>query len=153
MVGSHGFRSGSATLFGPAQQFFWPLAFALAVCAALVWVRPPAGRGLMWLLAVPLAVVILPNQFNPTAHIQPYAAFAFLAVCLLSTVVDARVPVAGAAVCLSFAACLLYFLLAGWVSQDAVWLAFDVAAGLAGLLLASIPLGRLVLRSPPTSAR
>jgi len=152
MVGSHGFRTGPATLFGPAQEYFWPLASGLAVCAALAWVRPPTGRGLWWLLAVPPAAVILPNQYDATVHIQPYAAFAFLAVCLLSTVVDARVPVAGAAVCLSYAAYLLYFLQAGWFGPE-VWPAFDFVTGLAGLLLASIPLGRLVLRSRSTNAR
>lgn len=153
MVGSHGFRTGPAMLFGPAEEFFWPLALALAACAALAWVRPPAGRGLRWLLAVPLAVVMLPNQFNPTGYIQPYATFVFLAVCLLSTVVDSRIPIAGAAVCLPIAAYLLYFLLAGWINQDGVWLLFDLAAGLAVLLLASVPLGRLLLRSRPTSTR
>lgn len=150
MVGSHGFRSGPATLFGPGEEFFWPLALALAACATLVWVRPPAGRGLMWLLAVPLAVVLLPNQFNPTAYIQPHAVFVFLAACLLSTVVGSRIPIAGAAVCLAYAAYLLYILLKGWSYG---WLTFDFAVGLASLLLASVPLGRLVLRSRPTSAR
>lgn len=150
MVASGGFRTGSATLFGPAELYFWPLAFAVVACAALVGVRPPAGHGPRWLLAVPLAVVILPSQFDATTHLQPYAALAFLAVCLLSTVVDARAPVAGAAVCLSFAAYLLYVLLMGW--ESGVWLAFDIVAGLAGLLLASIPLSRLVLRPRPTRA-
>lgn len=160
MVGSHGYRSQSATAFGPAEPFFWPLALAVAACAALIWVRPPAGRGLMWLLAIPLTIAMLPDQmlpnyFNPTAptaDIRPYAALIFLAACLLSTVVDSRIPIAAAAVCLSVAADLLHSLLTHFW-HDKLWLIFCSVAGFAGLLLASVPLGRLVLRSRPTSAR
>lgn len=152
MAGSHGLRNGPAMLFLPGEQFFFPLAFALVACAALLVVRPPAGTGFAWLAAVPLAVVFLPNQFNPTGYIQPWASFVFVAACLLCSMVDSRIPIAGAAVCLPLATSLLYALWRGWFNQPEeyvyIWLPYACAA----ILLASVPLGRLVRRSRMPSA-
>jgi hypothetical protein len=151
-VGSNGYRSGPATLFTAGWDFSWPIMFALVACAALVVVRPPAGRGFAWLAAIPIAVVLLPNQFNPAGVLQPYASLVFVALCLLSTVVDSRIPIAGAAICLTVAANIGYALVEGWLRQPELLIWFTVPAVFAAILLLSVPLARLVVRRRPTKA-
>lgn len=153
MVGSQAVGGGGPSfLFGPGEEFFYPLAIALIGCVALVAVRPPAGGGLAWLAAVPVAVVFLPNQFNPASYLQPWTAFAFVAACLVCSVVDSRIPIAGAAVCLPMPAWLLYALGRGWLAQPEIYIYIWLPLTFAAILLASVPLTRLATRSRTPAA-
>jgi hypothetical protein len=97
---------------GPAwaldREAFWPAPLAAVLVLALLRgghrERGPAGG---WLVAVPLAVALLPTQLSlqwlvdDTQPVQPYLAVAVLGIALLWSAVDARVPVAAGAVALT----------------------------------------------------
>jgi hypothetical protein len=86
----------------------WPFLLAALLTLALL-VRGAAGarRPRAWLLAVPFALLLLPTAFDATLDWQPGALLVVVAGCLLWTVVDARVAVAGAAVLLARAVPML----------------------------------------------
>lgn len=74
-----------------------PLLLATLLAIPLPRWRPPhARRPLGWLLAVPVAVIVLPTAFDTTLRLQPWPSFAAMAALLLWATVDARATVAGA---------------------------------------------------------
>jgi hypothetical protein len=96
-------------LFDTSFHDSWPFPLAILLALPLLVRRPGRApnrtapdrtaprRPLAWLLAVPLAVLLLPTSYDATLHWQPGALYVVAAGCLLWTVVDARAPIAGAA--------------------------------------------------------
>ncbi len=124
---------------------FWPLPLAIAATVPLLWRRPtPAHRPLAWLVAVPVALVLLPTAFDASLNLQPYALFAVIAAALLWTVVDARVPVAAAAVLFVSLLSLLGYYLPGWGNGRAETFGWLVAY--AGFAVGAVAIGAVVAR-------
>jgi hypothetical protein len=94
---------------------FWQLPLAALLAVPLLVRRPaPTGRPLAWLLAIPLAVFLLPTEFDATLGWQPYALLAVAAGCLVWSIVDTRASIAGAALLLGPSLSLLSLKLPGW---------------------------------------
>jgi hypothetical protein len=110
---------------------FWTFPLAVLVALPLLVRRPAAARQpLLWLLAVPVALLLLPSAFDATVHWQPYGPLAVAAVCLLWTVVDARVAI-GAAALLLVTSLPRLMLLGRW-PYEAVFLILVVVLAAAG---------------------
>lgn len=124
---------------------FWPVPLAIALALPLLRRRPPAARRpFAWLLAIPLAVVLLPTAFDASLRLQP---FTLLAVCLgglVWSLVDARAAIATGALMLGPILTFLGYYLPGWGNGRAETLALLVtfAVSAAVLLGAGAVLGR-----------
>jgi hypothetical protein len=141
----------AAALFSPIDLYFWPLCLALITGLAPAFVRPPAGHGWPRLLAVPPAVVLLPTNFAATLSLQPGAFVAVMLAGLLSTVVDARIAIGGAALALAQAAYLLGALLF-FGAPHWLWYLLTIILAIAAVLLVSVPLSRAGRRRSPQPA-
>lgn len=88
--------------FHPAFHDFWQLPLALALILPLTW-RRPAGpnRSWPWLLGIPIALLVLPTEFNEILPVQPYALWALTIVALALSMVDPRAGIAVAALLLA----------------------------------------------------
>jgi len=96
---------------------FWQLPLAILLTLPLLWRRPPAaGRPLVWLLAIPLSLLLLPTAFDASLHLQPFALLAVCAGCLAWSVIDARASIAGGALLLGPILSLLGFYLPSWAN-------------------------------------
>jgi hypothetical protein len=94
---------------------FWPLPLAIGLTLPLLRRRPPAARRpLAWLLAVPLALVLLPTAFDATLRLQPFALVAVGLAALAWSLVDARAAIATAVLMLGPILTLLGYYLPGW---------------------------------------
>lgn len=79
----------------------WPLPLAALMIIPLIrWRAPASARPLAWLLAVPVAVILLPTAFDATIRLQPWAPLAVGAGFLLWTAIDARASIAASALLL-----------------------------------------------------
>jgi hypothetical protein len=111
-----------------------PLAAVLIV--PLLRHRPPGPRRpALWLLGVPIAIVLLPTQYEVNLHQQPFALWAVGAVALAMSIVAARAAIAGAALLVALILPLL-----GHVREPAELLSY---------LLLAVPLvvvGTLLMR-------
>lgn len=116
---------------------FWPLplAFLLAV-PLLLWPARGAARPAWWLLAVPVAVVLLPTAFDASLNWQPYALYATGAGALLWAVVDARVALAAGTLFLAQALTLLGYWTPGWSDNPFGPLLLIYTAGTVALVVA-----------------
>jgi hypothetical protein len=93
----------------------WPLALAALLSLVLVFLRPaPARRPVLWLIAVPAALVLLPTVFDATLGLQPYALLVGWLCCLAFSVVDARAPIAAGLVLLGPVLASLALVLPPW---------------------------------------
>jgi hypothetical protein len=73
----------------------WPLPLAVLLIVALIrWPAPGAARPAAWLLAVPVAVLLLPTDYDVTIGLQPGATVVVMAGFLLWVAVDARATIA-----------------------------------------------------------
>lgn len=99
---------------------YWQLPLAMVLLLPLLW-RQPAGsaRPLLWLLAVPAALVLLPTKFDASLHIQPYALLAVAVAGLVWTAIDPRAPLAVGALLLGQILSLLGFYLPIWTNGRA----------------------------------
>ncbi len=96
---------------------FWQLPLAILLMLPLLWRRPAAaGRPVAWLLAIPLALLLLPTEFDASLHLQPFALQAVCASCLAWSVIDARASIAGGALLLGPILSMLSFYLPGWAN-------------------------------------
>jgi hypothetical protein len=79
----------------------WPFPLA-ALCTIPLLAHPPAPlrRPLTWLLAIPLAVLLLPTWWNITDYSNLWTQPAVAVACLMWTVIDPRAPIAAAALLL-----------------------------------------------------
>ncbi len=108
---------------------FWQLPLAALLTLPLLWRRPAAARRpLAWLLAVPLALVLLPTVFDASLRLQPFGLLAVYLGCLAWSVVDARVAVAGSALLLGPILSVLAFQVYGWASEPVLLAGFVLAA-------------------------
>ncbi|HKT02667.1 MAG TPA: hypothetical protein VJT31_24315 [Rugosimonospora sp.] len=88
---------------------FWQYPLAALLMLPLLVRRPAAARRpVTWLLAVPVAWLVLTSGFHTTLNRQPWPLVAVAFVCLLWTVVDGRVAIAGAALVFGLAAWPVY---------------------------------------------
>jgi hypothetical protein len=108
--------------FHPAYPDFWQLPLALALMLPLVWRRPAVpNQSWRWLFGIPIALVVLPTQFNEILPVQPFALWAVGIVALLLSMVDPRVGIAVAALLLAPILSLLgFYYLPGEVSDPFV---------------------------------
>lgn len=82
----------------PLYSKFWPLPLAAVLVVPLFWHRPPVPRRpARWLLAVPIAVVVLPTEHAGYLDRHPFAYWAIGAAALALSIVDARIAIAAAA--------------------------------------------------------
>ncbi|MFI5889773.1 hypothetical protein ACIA5D_06590 [Actinoplanes sp. NPDC051513] len=121
---------------------FWPLPLAMLLAVPLLlWPPRPAARPVWWLLAVPVALLVLPTAFDASLGWQPYALLALGVVALLWTVVDARVAIAAGGLFVVQVLTLISFWTPGWSSHPVGpflliytgYAAVLVAAGYAGI--------------------
>lgn len=96
---------------------FWSLPLAMLLTVPLLWRRPAASAyPLAWLLAVPLALFLLPTTFDDSLRWQPYPLYAVGVAALVWSVVDARAAVAAAALFLVQVLALLGYYLPVWAN-------------------------------------
>jgi hypothetical protein len=96
---------------------FWQLPLAILVALPLLWHRPAAARSpLAWLLAVPLALLLLPTDFDASLHLQPFAMLAVCLGCLLWAVIDVRAPIAASVLLLGPVLSMLGYYFPGWAN-------------------------------------
>jgi hypothetical protein len=81
--------------FALGEPAIWPLPLAALLLIALI-VRPAPGarRPTAWLLAVPVAVLLLPTDYETTIGVQPWATAIVMAAFLVWVAVDARATIA-----------------------------------------------------------
>jgi hypothetical protein len=81
--------------FALGEPAIWPLPLAALLLIALT-VRPVPGarRPTAWLLAVPVAVLLLPTDYETTIGVQPWATAIVMAAFLVWVAVDARATIA-----------------------------------------------------------
>ncbi|MEH0935993.1 hypothetical protein [Micromonospora psammae] len=73
----------------------WPLPLAVLLIVPLIpWPAPGTRQPMAWLLAVPVAVFLLPTDYDVTIGLQPGATVVLMAGFLLWAAVDARVTIA-----------------------------------------------------------
>ncbi|MGR6322695.1 hypothetical protein Q2K19_12075 [Micromonospora soli] len=73
----------------------WPLPLAALLMVPLtLWPAPGTRRFVAWLLAVPVAVFLLPTDYDVTIGLQPGATVVVMAGFLLWVAVDARATIA-----------------------------------------------------------
>ncbi|WP_446211995.1 hypothetical protein [Micromonospora sp. IBSANI012] len=73
----------------------WPLPLAVLLIVPLIlWPAPGTRRPVAWLLAVPVAVFLLPTDYDVTIGLQPGATVVVMAGFLLWVAVDARATIA-----------------------------------------------------------
>ncbi|WP_433363616.1 hypothetical protein ACQPZX_32465 [Actinoplanes sp. CA-142083] len=105
-------------LFRLVDGEFWQLPLAILLALPLLRWRPrPAARPVWWLLAVPVAVVVLPTAFDASLGWQPYALWGLGLLALLWTAVDARVAIAVGSLFLVQALTLVGYWTPGWVNS------------------------------------
>jgi len=113
---------------GGFQFVLWqlPLAAVLAI-PLLRWRMSTSPHPVRWLLALPVALVILPTQLAAVLdqswvwalyYHQFWVIQAVLAICLLWSVVDARVPIAAGAMLLPWAVEWAVVAIIYWVIRD-----------------------------------
>jgi hypothetical protein len=86
---------GSVLDFVVSDSTFWPLPLAVLLIVPLIPARVPGTRRpLAWLLAVLVAVFLLPTNYTVTIGLQPGATVVVMAGFLLWIAVDARATVA-----------------------------------------------------------
>ncbi|MGN9804358.1 hypothetical protein [Micromonospora sp. L32] len=80
-----------------ADSALWPLPIAVLLIVPLIlWPAPGTRRPMAWLLAVPVAVFLLPTDYDVTINLQPGATVVVMAGFLLWVAVDARATIAAA---------------------------------------------------------
>jgi hypothetical protein len=80
---------------------FWQLPLAILLTLPLLWRRPTVtGRPLAWLLAIPLALLLLPTEFDASLHLQPIGLLVVCAGGLVWSFIDARAAIAASALLL-----------------------------------------------------
>lgn len=124
---------------------FWQLPLATLLMLPLLRRRPAAtGRPLVWLLAIPVSLFLLPTAFDVSLHLQPAALAAVCLGCLAWSIIDARVAVAGGALLLGPILSLLGFYLPGWGNgrSENLLLLSSLAIAAAVLIGVSAPLIR-----------
>jgi hypothetical protein len=124
---------------------FWQLPLATLLMLPLLRRRPAAtGRPLVWLLAIPVSLFLLPTAFDVSLHLQPDALAAVCLGCLAWSIIDARVAVAGGALLLGPILSLLGFYLPGWGNgrSENLLLLSSLATAAAVLIGVSAPLIR-----------
>ncbi|MDG4824762.1 hypothetical protein O7635_23170 [Asanoa sp. WMMD1127] len=85
----------STRAFVMTEPTIWPLPLAaLLLMPLLRWPASGARRPGAWLLAVPVAVVLLPTDYDVTIGLQPAATAVVMAGFLLWVAVDARATIA-----------------------------------------------------------
>jgi hypothetical protein len=81
--------------FAVTDSALWPLPLAVLLMVPLIlWPAPGARRPAAWLLAVPVAVFLLPTDYDVTIGLQPGATVVVMAGFLLWVAVDARATIA-----------------------------------------------------------
>jgi hypothetical protein len=108
--------------FHPVYQDFWQLPLALTLILPLIWRRPAVpNQSWRWLLGIPIAVVVLPTQFNEALLVKPFGLWAFGIVALLMSIVDPGVGIAAAALLLAPILSLLgFYYLPGEMSDPSI---------------------------------
>ena len=95
---------------------FWQLPLAMLLTLPLLSRGPTTtARPLVWLLAIPLAIFLLPTAFDDSLHLQPFALLAVCISCLAWSIIDARAAIVGGALLLGPTLSLLGFYLPDWV--------------------------------------
>jgi hypothetical protein len=98
--------------WGFGDGFMWQLLLTGALTIPLLrWRTPTSSRPARWLLAIPVALIIMPTQLLVFVPWRPWIVavsqlgilLAVLLGCLLWSFVDARVPIAAGAVLMTFA--------------------------------------------------
>ncbi|GAA3749593.1 hypothetical protein GCM10022225_37330 [Plantactinospora mayteni] len=83
-------RDGAMT-----DSTLWPLPLAVLLIVPLIlWPAPGTRRPVAWLLTVPVAVFLLPTDYDVTIGLQPGATVVVMAGFLLWVAVDARATIA-----------------------------------------------------------
>lgn len=94
---------------------FWQLPLAFLLTVPLLRRRPPtSARPVAWLLAVPIALLVLPTAFDASLRWQPYPLLALGVIALLWAMIDARVAIAASALFAVQALTLLDYYAPGW---------------------------------------
>ncbi|MEV4759760.1 hypothetical protein AB0J86_32335 [Micromonospora sp. NPDC049559] len=107
--------------FAMADATFWPLPLALPLLVPLIlWRATGTRRSLAWLLAVPVAVLLLPTDYEVTIGVQPWATLVVMVGFLLWIVVDARVTIAASLLPLSLTIAPLTIYAQGGLGQPDV---------------------------------
>jgi hypothetical protein len=106
--------------YAMTDSTLWPLPLAVLLIAPLIlWREPGTRRPVAWLLAVPVAVFLLPTDYEVTIGVQPWATVVVIAGFLLWAVVDARATIAAGVLLIPLIAALLSFRsLVGWGQPD-----------------------------------
>jgi hypothetical protein len=112
--------------YAMTDSTLWALPLAVLLIVPLIlWREPGTRRPVAWLLAVPVAVLLLPTDYDVTIGVQPGATVVVIASFLLWVVVDARATIAAGVLPIPLIAALLSFRsLVGWGQPeilDATW--------------------------------
>lgn len=102
------------------EPTFLPLLFALLLIPPLIaWPAPATRRPLPWLLAVLVAVFLLPTDYEVTIGVQPWGTLGLMIGFLLWTAVDARATIAAGVLILPLiAALLMTYARGGWSQPE-----------------------------------
>ncbi|MEQ4305306.1 hypothetical protein ABNF97_28665 [Plantactinospora sp. B6F1] len=132
--------------FAMTESTVWPLPLAVLLIIPLIR-RPVPGarRPAAWLLSVPIAVVLLPTDYDVTIGLQPGATVVLMAGSLLWVAVDARATIAAGVLLIPLiAAMLALYSVGAWGQPETLggrWF-WTLVVGAAALLTA----GTLVIR-------
>jgi hypothetical protein len=100
------------------EPTFLPLPLALLLIPPLIaWPAPATRRSLPWLLAVLVAVFLLPTDYEVTIGVQPWGTFGLMIGFLLWMAVDARATIAAGVLTLPLIVALLVTYARGGWSQ------------------------------------
>jgi hypothetical protein len=125
----------------------WPLPLAvLLVVPLILWPAPGTRRPVAWLLAVPVAVFLLPTDYDVTIGLQPGATVVVMAGFLLWVAVDARATVAAAVLLMPLIIAMLSLkALGAWGQPEvlgATWFWTLVSGAIALLITGTLGLRR-----------
>jgi hypothetical protein len=143
--------------------FLWQLPLAAALTISLLrWRTPASPHPARWLIAVPVALLVMPTQLPAVFSERSWTWIVFghelwilaaaLLGCLLFSAVDARVPIAAGAVMLAFALPAL-LAWATYTGADPVWHDFLAVDALVLSVTATVPLGAGALRASRQARR
>jgi hypothetical protein len=118
----------------------WPLPIAALLMVPLIlWPAPATRRPAAWLLAVPVAVFLLPTDYDVTIGLQPGATVVVMAGFLLWVAVDARATLAAGVLAIPLLIAMLSSRgLGAWEQSEAPYAAWfwTIAIGAVALLSA-----------------